>query len=81
MVLLPKLIFMMLNAVIDIPEATVNKIQTILNNFIWRRKRPRLKLTTVEKNVKWRTFQTPKNTTRLPVWWHVQNGGKWIRMV
>lgn len=34
MVLLPKLIFIFLNAVLDIPSKLLRKIQTILNNFI-----------------------------------------------
>lgn len=51
MVQLPRLIFILLNASIDVPETTVNRNQAIINRFIWNRERPRLKLTMVEKNL------------------------------
>lgn len=43
-ILLPKLIF-----VIDIPEKVLNKIQNIINKFIWKRATPKLKLAITEK--------------------------------
>lgn len=41
-VLLPKLVFVLLNTTLDIPEALLNKMQAIVNKFIWNNKKPRM---------------------------------------
>lgn len=49
MVLLPKLTFVFLNTVLDIQNKMLAKIQNILNKFIWGGKKPRLKMSLVQK--------------------------------
>lgn len=50
--LLPKLIFVFLNVILSIPESMLNRIQAIINRFIWGNKRPRINMTTVEKTLR-----------------------------
>lgn len=49
MILLPKLIFVLANVILDIPEILLNRIQTILNKFVWKSKRPRVRLSITKK--------------------------------
>lgn len=51
MVLLPKLLFLFLNAFLDVPIKTLQKIRSIFSKFIWNSKKLRMKLSTVEKKV------------------------------
>lgn len=49
--LLPKLIFVFLNVILELPGKGLNKIQRIFKKFIWNNKRPQLKLRFFEKRV------------------------------
>lgn len=49
--LLPKLVFIFLTVVLDITKAILNKLQAIVNKFIWNNKKPRIKLSKVEKRL------------------------------
>lgn len=51
MVLLPKLIFVFLNAFLDILARTLNRIQSLLNKFIWDNKKPRRKFSITNKRL------------------------------
>lgn len=51
MVLLPKLVFVFLNAVLDSPNTILSKMQAIINEFIWRSKKPRIRLRMVEQKL------------------------------
>lgn len=51
MVLLPQLLFIFLNTLLDIPVKTLNKIQLILNKFIWDNRKPRIKFLITQKNL------------------------------
>lgn len=46
---------------IDIPEATLNKMQAIVNKFIWNKKKLRLRLTTLEKTLQNGGLAIPNN--------------------
>lgn len=78
MVLLPKLIFVFLNAFLDITVKTLQKIQSILNTFVWVSKNPRMKLLTTEKEFRngGIGIQTSENTeasilTACIEWWRM----------
>lgn len=49
MVLLPKVIFVFLNVILDIPRLVFNKLQSELNRFIWGRKRVRIKASILQR--------------------------------
>lgn len=50
MVPLPKLVFLLLNAIMDIPSRILNKIQGIFNRFIWGNKRATINSRVLEQH-------------------------------
>lgn len=52
MILLLKLLFVMTNVIIDISEKLLNKMQAVINKFIWNKATSRLKLAITEKALK-----------------------------
>lgn len=51
MKLLPKRIIFFQNVILDVPRALLNKIQGIINNFIWAGKRARIRLQTLQQKI------------------------------
>lgn len=51
MILFPKLLFVFLNAILDIQDVTLSKIPSIISKFIGGNGKPRIKLSTLEKGL------------------------------
>lgn len=66
MILLPKLLFVFLNVILDISQALLNKFQTIINNFVWMNKKPRIWLARLEKSLVTGGLVIPKYNKILP---------------
>lgn len=51
MILLPKLLFLFVNAIKDIPYALLSKLQLIVNNFVWNDKKPKVHFNMIVKSL------------------------------
>lgn len=63
MVLLPNILFVFFNAIIDIPKLMLTKLQAVLKKFIWDCKRARIKASILQQKIEDRGMAIP-NTVR-----------------
>lgn len=59
MVLLPKALFVFLNVILDIPSVLLNRLQNVLNKFLWGHKRAWIKANILEQSIEDRGLAVP----------------------